>query len=315
MIRWGTVSTVKAPLRAILNFAAWHIEHGAHRIYIYLDEDAPDSFAALNAHPRIRVIHTDDTYWAKRNGRPDMHQVRQTANLRHVNNRRAEVDWLANIDVDEFLLPQRTIVDQLADMPPDCLCARVRPIEALAPGTATPPGETLFKAFHLDQDVRRRDTAECFPTWGHHLSGGFLSHVAGKLFFRTGLSGLRVKIHNMFLNGEKNTGERHMSDTELGHFHAAAWPPFIEQTHRRLATGSYRSTLKPQSREPGALNLHSLLSAINEAEGDAGLKRFFDEVCTADTDLCARLDARGLLRRHKMGLDGLRARHFPGVVV
>lgn len=311
MIRWGTVSTIKAPLPAILNFAAWHLEQGAHRLYIYLDDDVPDTFAVLNAHPHIRVKYTDAAYWAKRNGRPEVSRNRQTANVRHANNRRVEVDWLTHIDVDEFLLPSRPIADQLASLPAACLCARVRPIEALAPGNASQPGETLFKAFRLDQDTRRGDAAACFPTWGQHLSGGFLSHVAGKLFFRTGLKGLQVKIHNMFLNDEMNIGERPLTETELGHFHAADWDHFIEQMRWRLATGSYRPELKAQARAPGAVNLHALLGTIRDEGGEAGLKLFFDEICTAHIPLCDRLAARGLLRRHTMDLEALRHKHFP----
>jgi hypothetical protein len=314
MIRWGTVSTIKAPLSAILDFAAWHLELGAHRLYIYLDDDVPDTYGVLDAHPRIRVKHTDAAYWAKRKGRPEVSRNRQTANVRHANNRKVEVDWLTHIDVDEFLLPRRPIPDQLAELPAACLCSRVRPIEALAPGSASHPGETLFKAFHLDQDTRRRDAAACFPTWGRHLSGGFLSHVAGKLFFRTGLRGLQVKIHNMVLNGESNIGEHSLTDTELGHFHAADWDHFIEQMRWRLATGSYRPDLKAQSRAPGSVNLHALLHMIRDTGGEAGLQSFFQEVCTADTALCDRLEARGLLRRHRMGLPALRVKHFPDVI-
>lgn len=311
MIRWGTVSTIKAPQRAILDFAAWHLEQGAHRLFIYLDDDVPETQAVLAAHPKIRVKHTNAAYWEKRGGRPEASRNRQTANMRHANNRKPDVDWLAHIDVDEFLLPTRPIADQLAALPPDCLCARVRPVEALAPGTASTEGETLFKAFHLEQGARRQAAEACFPTWGQHLSGGFVSHVAGKLFFRSGIKGLQVKIHNMFLKNEKNIGERPLPEIELGHFHASDWDHFRDQMKWRLATGSYRPELRAQARAPGAVNLNALLQMINETGGEAALRLFFDEVCTANTDLCDRLSTNGLLRRHHMRLDALRDIHFP----
>ena len=34
MIRWGTVTTTNAPLPEILDFAAWHLELGAHRVHL-----------------------------------------------------------------------------------------------------------------------------------------------------------------------------------------------------------------------------------------------------------------------------------------
>ncbi|MDJ0822406.1 MAG: glycosyltransferase family 2 protein [Paracoccaceae bacterium] len=311
MTRWGIVSTIKAPLPAILNFAAWHLELGAHRLYLYLDDDVPDTLATLQAHPKIRALHTDAAYWEKRNGRPVKHQVRQGKNAQHANNRKPETDWLAHIDVDEFLLPATSIADQLAALPDTTLCARVRPVEALAPGTGTALGETAFKAFHLDQQARNTAATDCFGDWAQHLSGGMLSHVAGKLFFRTGLKPLQIKIHNIIHQDVQNPGMVELSGTELGHFHADSWEHFIAAYRFRLTKGSYRAELKPQVRQGAALNLHDLFQTIEATEGEAGLRRFFAEVCTADTALCAKLDQHGLLRRHQMDLDSLRDKHFP----
>ncbi|KUF09063.1 glycosyltransferase family 2 protein [Pseudoponticoccus marisrubri] len=312
MTRWGTVTTVKAPLGAILDFASWHLELGAHRLYIYLDEEAPETQAVLKAHPRIRVITTDAAYWAKRKGRPEMHQARQGLNARHANNRKPEVDWLAHIDVDEFLLPDTPVAEQLARLPAEALCARLRPVEALAPGDGVAPGETAFKAFHLDQRDRQRAAEACFPTWGRHLSGGFLSHVAGKLFFRP-TKGLQIRIHNVRLEGESNPGQVELPGLPLGHFHAADWAHFIAAYRFRLARGSYRAELKPQVRQPGAVNLHDLLRGIEAEGGTPALRAFFDELCVADRGLCDRLQRHGLLRRVPMDLPALRARHFPGI--
>lgn len=311
--KWGIVSTIKAPLPAILNFAAWHFELGAHRLYLYLDENVPDTLAALKSHPKIKVMHTDAAYWDKRKGRPDKHQVRQSLNARHANNRRVEVDWLAHIDVDEFLLPSDDIGHLLASLPTDVSCARLRPIEALAYGDAVEPGETAFKAFHLDQQKRQSAAQACFPTWGKYLSGGFLSHVAGKLFFRSGQKGLQIKIHNIVLDGVQNPGQVELPAIELGHFHADSWLHFIRAYKFRLDKGSYRSELKPQVRTEGAPNLHDLFQSIESLGGEDALKAFFNEICVADIDLCLRLKANGLLRRHSMNLPKLREKHFPGI--
>ena len=37
MTRWGIVSTIKASEREILDFAAYHLELGAHRLYLYIN--------------------------------------------------------------------------------------------------------------------------------------------------------------------------------------------------------------------------------------------------------------------------------------
>lgn len=313
MTRWGIVSTIKAPERDILNFAAYHLERGAHRLYIYLD--APDQvvFDRLKAHPRIKVVACDDSWWAKRRGRPEKHQSRQFLNARHAYNRKVEVDWLAHIDVDEFLWPERSIDAQLADLPESCLCARVRPIEALAPAPGDTGPETAFKAFHLAADARQRAAETVFPTYGRYLSGGFLSHVAGKLFYRTGVAGLRAKIHNIEVAGQQNPGEVALPETELCHMHAQSWEDWQRSYRYRMHKGSYRAELKPQvNRQAGGLSLHELFTGIESQEGEAGLRRFYDEICVASEALCDRLAGEGLLRRHDLNLDAARQAQFPG---
>lgn len=309
-LRWGVIATVKAPPRAVLGFAAHHLELGAHRVFIYLDAEAPEVQARLAAHPKLRVFRTDDAWWQKRGGRPERHQARQTRNLRHALNRRAEVDWLAHIDVDEFLWPRaEPVAEMLAALPADCLCARVRPIEALAQPAGGPP--VHFKAFHLDRTARQAAARRVFPTWGAELPGGFLSHVAGKLFLRTG-HGLRARIHNAWLGEEQNPGERPLPGIELCHLHAPDWETWIGHYRYRLGAGAYRAELKPQA-GPGSrgLTVHALLSGIEAAAGEEGLRAFFEEVCTATPERRAALEREGLLRRCELDLDAKIARQFP----
>lgn len=104
-MRWGIVSTVKAPLEQILDFAAWHLDMGAHRLFLYLDDPDPEAISVLKAHPKIRVTACDASYWAKKAQRPAKHQARQSLNARDAFNRNTQVDWLAHIDVDELLHP------------------------------------------------------------------------------------------------------------------------------------------------------------------------------------------------------------------
>ena len=313
MIRWGTVTTTNAPLPRILDFAAWHLDQGAARVVIYLDAPDPGAEAALRAHPRIRLHVTDDAWWQARKGRPAKHQLRQGANARHANGTCADLDWLAHIDVDEFLLPATPqtapLADQLAALPARCLCARIRPVEALAPPEGHTSAETLFKAFPLDQQARRRAAEACFPIWGRHLSGGFLSHVAGKLIFRPGSKGLQIRIHNLTLDGIQNPGEEPLPGMDLGHFHAPGWESFLAAYRFRLAQGSYRAELT----RSGTLSHHDLLRQIEATGGQPALRAFFDEICTASPDLVDRLAAHGLLRRHHMDLPARVARQFPGL--
>ena len=151
--KWGVVATIKAPARDIMNFAAHHLDLGAHRIHIYLDALNAEAEAALRAHPKCRVIVCDDDYWRRRRhkGRPDAHQPRQSLNATHCLNRRPQVDWLAHIDVDEFLLPTSPLSAQLAAMSADTLSARARSrpwhLTPLIPRPRGSNGSNLAPAF------------------------------------------------------------------------------------------------------------------------------------------------------------------------
>lgn len=304
--KWGLAATIKADTVEILNFAAHHLELGAHRLYLYLDEENPTAFAALKAHPKIRVINCDAAHWAKLIGkRPRKHQVRQSLNATHAYQRRIEVDWLIHIDVDEFLWPQRAMAEHLNDLAPETLCARVSPIESVA-------GDgTVFKGYIESGATRAATVERIYPEFGRYVKGGFLSHVAGKLFIRTGLKNIKIRIHNMFCADEMNPREERFSDVELCHCHATSWEDWLSRYHYRLEKGSYRPELAPvRPHEQGGLSMHDMFSLIEEEEGEAGLRRFFDEVCADSPDLRARLDAEGLLRICDLDLEHKRRKHF-----
>lgn len=312
--KWGIVSTIKAPLREIADFAAYHLDLGAHRLLIYLDDDNPAAYEHLSQHPKIRVELADEVHW-RRSRRPVKHQVRQTRNARHAYRRKArDLDWLAHIDVDEFLWPDKPLADQLAALPAACSCARVRPIEALS-GEAIddiPPGQTCFKAMTRDRATRNRQTGAIYPTYGAQLNGGFLSHVAGKMFIRTGLDDVDIKIHNVIIGGTQNPGQEELTGTELCHMHAPSLSEWLARFAYRHAQGSYRPDLAPtRTRESGGLTMHELFGFILDNEGQAGLTAFYDEVCRATPDLRARLAEHGLLRCHALDLDAKRLKHFP----
>lgn len=304
-MHWGLVATVKAPVTDVLNFVAHHVELGAHRVYIYLDAPDDTAFAPLKAHPKVRVTRCDDNYWSQHKRRPKKHQVRQSANASHAY-RRSELDWLAHIDVDEFLWTPTPVADRLADLPETALCARLYPAEALAgDGTA-------FKTVPRPRERRQAITERLYPTFGRFLNGGFLSHVEGKLFLRTGLADIQFRIHNVFQDELKNPGEVPLDDIILCHLHAKSWEDFIAAYRFRLERGSYRADLAPmRPLLEGGMTLHHLLRTIEADRGEAGLRAFYDELCADTPDHRRRLRAEGLLHLCDLDLDRSRARQFP----
>ncbi|WP_245514028.1 glycosyltransferase family 2 protein [Antarcticimicrobium luteum] len=292
----------------MLNFAAYHIDLGAHRLFLYLDVPNPEALPLLKAHPRVRVFTCDDDHWRKLGiRRPVKHQVRQAANATDAYRRKGgEVDWLIHMDVDEFIWPDRPVEDILDALPDTALCARIRPAEALA-------GDgTRFKGFIPGGPDRAATVARLYPRFGAYVKGGFLSHLAGKLFVRTGLEPMQIRIHNVFRGQDMNPGEVALENTLLLHCHARSWEEWIAAYRYRLAHGSYRADLAPaRPRDKGGLTLHEVLSGIEAAEGEAGLRAFYDELCADTPALRRALEAEGLLHRCDLDLSARRQAQFP----
>ncbi len=310
---WGVVSTIKAPTVDILNFAAHHLELGAQRVFIYLDAPNDDAFKALKAHPKCRVTLTDEGYWRRRKGRPDKHQPRQTANATHCYSRKPQVDWLAHIDVDEFLWPDTPLPVQLAAVPKEARSARVRPIEALAddPNDRPPEGQIWAKGFARKQKQRRAETNAIYDTYGDHLNGGFLSHVGGKVFVRTGLQNVSLRIHNAFFDKISDPDPPELEQTKLVHMHAHSLEHWRSLYHFRIEQGSYRESLKPVPMPDGvSMNMHQLFAMLEQDGGEDALTQFYREVCTATPELRARLDQFGHLHAVRLDLDRKRRAQF-----
>lgn len=306
--KWGLCATVKTDAQSLLEFCAYHLEAGAHRLFLYLDAPCPDARSHLKAHPKIRVTDCDTAFWSKRkNGRPEKHQLRQTANATRAYRRQAGgVEWLAHIDADEFLWSAQPLGSLLAALPEEALCARVRPVESLAG-----PGEA-FKALPPAGAERQAVLARLYPRFGMLTKAGFLSHTNGKLFVRCGLDGLRFKIHNAYLAGIENPCLVELDGGELCHVHARDWESWLAHYRYRLENGSYRSDLAPnRPRSDGGQTLHEVLKAIESRAGTTGLRAFYDELCADTPGHRAKLEAEGLLRIRPLRLDELRRKHFP----
>ncbi len=305
-LRWGLVSTIRAPLLQIARFAAHHLEIGAEALHIHLDQSDPAAAAFLGRHPRLNVIQCDDAYWrASGKARMDAHQQRQAFNAtRTLRSVSEDLDWLGHIDVDEFLLGAAPLATALAQISPDAAVARLTPTEVLASDTAA-DRPRHFKLTHKGAGVAKATLQYVYPTFGLHLYGGFLSHTIGKVFARTGIPGTRLGIHTLKYMGEDATNTATLPGVHLGHLHAPSWSFFREHFEFRRRRGSYR----PRS-ENGRLDLSHIIAFLAESEGEPGLRALFDEVALDTPELRARLAAQGMLLTHPLDPDAAVLRVF-----
>lgn len=288
-LRWGLVATIRAPLPEIARFAAHHLALGAEALHIYLDAPEPGTQTFLRRHPKLHVTACDDAYWqATGKPRPEAHQLRQAMNATRCLRETTEtLDWLAHVDVDEFLLPQRPVAAILAEVSPRHAAARIPPAEALAPETGWP---SHFKLTHHHARQPKAVLQDIYPTFGAHLYGGFLSHTSGKIFARTGIPDTRLGIHTLKYNGLEATNRARLDTLRLAHLHAPSWQHFRDHLAFRQEKGSYRP--RSERIEMGQANL---IAFLLEEEGDAGLRLLFDEVCADTPGLRARLAAHDML--------------------
>ncbi len=298
---------MRGSTRDILGFVAYHLDLGADHMYIYLDEHNRQAFRTLRRHPKVTVRSCDDAFWERRKRKkPDKHQVRQTVHATYTYNH-TDLDWLTHIDIDEFLWPQVPICDLLRDVPSQVPAVRVRPIEALS------VGQDLYKAFIPAGPDRETLVQSIYPTFGAFVQGGFLSHVQGKLFVRTGMKNLNFRIHNLFRNKELLPCKTELPQVDLCHRHAPDWDHWLAQYRFRMERGSYQPGMVPNvHRDRGGLNMNELLGWIEAEGGEAGLRAFFDELSGADPQVRAQLDELGMILHRPLDLDAKLKKHFPG---
>ncbi|SHH25368.1 glycosyltransferase family 2 protein [Marivita hallyeonensis] len=302
---WGLVCTTNAPLLDVARFVAYHIDLGARRIYLFLDTPDTDVIALLGENPKVRLTVCDAAYWRQLGkDRPDTHQVRQSFNATHaLRQAEGDVDWLGHIDIDEFILSDKKLSTTLKSVADDAAAIRLFPAEALA---SKVPGAmpTHFK-LRPASDNAAQALHDAYPTFGSYLRGGFLSHTAGKIFVRTGLGEVRLKIHRVRFHGQDVSNVAQVENVHVGHLHAPDWESFMAKLAFRREKGSYR--IQPD--EP-MKSVGRLLSWLHEEEGDEGLRMFFDEMCLDSSDLRARLKRNDLLLTPQFDPDAALERVF-----
>lgn len=242
MASWDIVSTMKATEEKVLAFAAHHLALGADHLWLFFDDpDQPIPQPLVN-HPRVTVTPCDEAHWVRViRKRPPQHQNRQTHNSRLVYRELVTSDWIAHIDVDEFILPPlRPIAAILDDTPPETIAMKMEPFEAmhdpLLPDDIYTSRE--FRGALRHEHWPRRRAA--LGPYRKVIRDGMLSHTIGKVIYRTGVPGLLPRLHAVMVDKEFVPTPTFQPEMKLLHFHSqdrAAWEAALPF---RMTKGAYQ---------------------------------------------------------------------------
>jgi Glycosyl transferase family 2 len=295
-LRWGVVSTIRAPLGDIARFAAYHLDLGARKIHVYLDEPDPRTVEFFSGRRDMRITTCNDDYWANKPQKArHNHQLRQAFNATR-SYRRSRLDWMAHIDVDEFILASVPISEILAAVPGDAAFARMRPAELLAqPDPWTGPAH--FKLTRHELGLTKAVLETLYPDFGAFVPEGFLSYTGAKNFARTGLPQIRLGIHALLRKGVFVQNGHTLTTAHVGHAHAPSWEIFEAHFDFRMTRGSYRK----KKHDP--MKLRDVLELVLAEDGKPGLRRFYDQMCLASPKLLAGLAAHDMLLTARLDLN------------
>lgn len=192
---WGVVATARETPEVLAAFVTHHLSVGARRVHLYLDDPEPRAVSILSGLAGVTVTLCDGDHWQRlgKPQRPASQEARQTANAAHAYGR-SDVDWLAHVDADEYIMPHRNLGDELA-MVPDAVDCLALPMRERVFRLGEPPDSILSGLCRVPFERSRRAAQAVFGDLAEFTEGGFVGHVAGKCLVRTGCDGLLMGIH------------------------------------------------------------------------------------------------------------------------
>lgn len=241
MASWAVVTTMKAPEEKVLAFAAHHLSLGADHLWLFFDDPAQKVPEPLVRHPRVTVTLCDDDHWLRAGKkRPPQHQNRQTQNARLTYRALVTSDWIAHIDVDEFILTPRPIAAILDDARPETIAMKLEPFEAmhdpLLPDDIYTSRE--FRGALRHEHWPRRRAA--LGPYRKVIRDGMLSHTVGKVIYRTRVPGLLPRLHAVMLDKVFVPTPDWHPEMKLLHFHSQDRADWLGRIPFRMTRGAYQ---------------------------------------------------------------------------
>lgn len=185
-----TVATIaREPWPILSRFLSWHLDQGAERIVLYLDDPEDPVLPRLQGEPRIDARPCTPAFWASLGLSSDARFTRRQRGVLSQAYGELQDGWLLVVDADELMwLRDRPIPQALDALPSDALSLAVQSAEQVrlphgAEGFRSPiPRAKVNEIYGEDADLLR-------------IRFGLAYHPEGKSFHRAGQPGLNMKLH------------------------------------------------------------------------------------------------------------------------
>ncbi len=281
-IRWAAVATINEDLDQAVAFAAHHVALGANRVVLFAED--PDNLPReLNRHDRVRLVFAGERILPAET-RQKM-TARNTRKVHYFNRarRKMKFDWLAMLDTDEFLVPDRSVHQILAEVPDDSAFLTLPVVEKFAGST------DAYRAPASQWALPREDQLRLFPNHRHDVANLILGPSEPRLFVRSRLRNIRAGNYVLKYKRAPATNNFTPPDLRVAHNHTEDLASFLKAMPRRLDQGYTR-------RGWGETAIRTTLDRMTLDADSSALEQFFTEIATARPEVLSALQASGDLQ-------------------
>ncbi len=270
-----TVATIAREPWPILNrFLAWHLDQGADRIILYLDDPDDPAIPKLQGEPRIDFRRCTPAFWAGHGLAPDARFTRRQRCVLSEAYGGLSEGWLLVVDADELMwLRDCPIADTLEALPAEALSLRVLSAEEIL----LPDGSRAFRT-----PVDRKMVNKIYPEDADllRIRFGLTYHPEGKSFHRAGQAGLNMKLHwAQDVEGNRTPGPTlgAADQAYLLHYAAPDYERWRAKVGWRVGSHGYAQPVKERLQEiatsddpePAYRALYDRLHALTAAQAKA----------------------------------------------
>lgn len=307
--RWGTVCIVREPTDLLIAFAAYHLSVGAEQILLYFD--TPDDPAAdiLEQIGGVFVTRCTDSFWKPLGGPPLSLDDRQKVIVDHAR-KRAQVDWIAHIDADEFLHMPNGLHPSFAAMRErDHSWIKIPVAERVWLGTPD-PGTLFGGAFRSPIEGSRKEVMEVYGTGLDFLFPmGTAGHPFGKPLGKVRAPEQVFEVHRVVSLAGDRLPACEARQVKLLHFEGLT-PLHWGRKILRKALEHRQSPLTIRR-----ARLAMIESIVQAPDPGATVLEWYDRVHVLQAGVAERLRAHNALSEITLDIRSAIETHAPGMTV